>query len=79
MKKMCRKSHFEPVIKDNGAEIYCNKEDTRIDGPWSFGVRPARRNKEGDVARRNKELLALPSLDIAVDRGLIKLEELTKL
>jgi len=52
-KKHCSVSHFEFVIKNNGADEYCNKDDTRLDGPWSFGIRPARRDKKGDVARLN--------------------------
>ena len=47
------RAHFEPVKKDNGAAEYCNKEATRIAGPWTFGIRPARRDKAGDLARRN--------------------------
>ena len=54
LKKHCGVSHFEIVKINNGADEYCNKEDTRLDGPWSFGVRPARRNQKGDVARLNK-------------------------
>ncbi len=44
MKKVCSHSHFEPVKYNNGADDYCNKEATRLDGPWTFGIRPARRN-----------------------------------
>ncbi len=58
LKKHCPKAHFEPVLKDNGAAKYCNKEDTRLDGPWTFGVEPAQRNVKGDVARRNQALIA---------------------
>lgn len=56
LKKVCSKSHFEIVNKNNGADTYCNKEDTRVEGPWSFGVKPARRDVKGDVARLNKEI-----------------------
>jgi len=57
LKKHCGKSHFEPVKVNNGADDYCNKEDTRVEGPWTFGVKPARLNKAGDKKRRNAELL----------------------
>lgn len=40
----CRHSHFVLVKNDNGCQPYVNKEDTRVDGPWTFGIRPARRN-----------------------------------
>lgn len=43
------KAHFEPVKFDNGASDYCLKEATRLDGPWEFGIKPARRNIKGDV------------------------------
>jgi len=45
LKKFCKHSHFELVKKDNGAAEYCNKEATRLEGPWTFGVRPARLDK----------------------------------
>jgi len=47
------------VIINNGADVYCNKDETRLEGPWSFGVRPARKNKHGDTARRNRELMEM--------------------
>lgn len=48
MKKFCPKSHFEPVKVDNGAAPYCNKEETRVDGPWQFGEKPVKRNSKAD-------------------------------
>lgn len=61
LKKLCRKSHFEPVVVDNGAADYCNKVDTRIEGPWEFGTKPLRQNVKGECkearAVRNKMLL----------------------
>ena len=74
LKKLCSRSHFEPVFKDNGAAEYCNKEETRLAGPWTFGVRPARRNMEGDLARRNQELVSIGAVE-AVNRGLIRVQE----
>jgi len=40
LKKFCDKAHFEPVKVDNGIDAYCMKEETRLEGPWEFGVRP---------------------------------------
>jgi len=51
LKKLCGKSHFEPVEKDNGIDAYCMKEETRVDGPWEFGVRPVVRNSKTDWSR----------------------------
>lgn len=51
MKKICSRSHFEPVEHDNGIDAYCMKEDTRVEGPWEFGVRPVQRNSKTDWER----------------------------
>jgi len=48
LKKHCSKAHFEPVKVDNGAAAYCQKEDTRLDGPWEFGTKPVKRNSKED-------------------------------
>lgn len=58
LKKHDKISHFEPVKINNGADVYCNKQETRIDGPWTFGVKPAQLNKKGDKARHSMELYA---------------------
>lgn len=34
MKKFDSKVHWEPVKVNNGADAYCMKEDTRVEGPW---------------------------------------------
>lgn len=59
LRKHCDKSHYTTVKVNNGADDYCMKEDTRIEGPWSFGVKQARLNVKGDKARKNAELLAM--------------------
>ena len=46
LKKHCSIAHFEQVRLNNGADAYCMKEDTRIDGPWEFGVKPVKRNSK---------------------------------
>lgn len=74
LKKVCKKSHFEAVKANNGADEYCNKEETRIEGPWTFGIRPARLNKKGDLQRRNQEILGLGVVE-AVKRGIIPVEK----
>jgi len=77
LKKHCSQAHFEAVRKDNGAAEYCNKDDTRLEGPWTFGVRPARLDKKGDLARQNKDILEYGVIK-AVDMGLIRIENLKK-
>lgn len=34
--------HWEPT-KSKAAEDYCQKEDTRLDGPWTFGTKKLNR------------------------------------
>lgn len=46
--KVDSKLHLEPVLVNNGAHTYCMKEDTRVEGPWEFGVRPLQRNNKTD-------------------------------
>lgn len=40
MKKLCPKTHWEIVRFNKAAQLYVMKEDTRVDGPWEFGVKP---------------------------------------
>lgn len=70
MKKLDHEVHWEPVRRDNGAADYCMKEDTRVEGPEEFGVKPVRMNKKRDIKARNKEILALGPLE-ACRAGLI--------
>lgn len=78
LKKHCARSHFEIVRVNNGADDYCNKEETRLEGPWSFGVKPARLNKKGDKARKNKDLLEMGP-EKAVAEGLIDVRQYLQL
>jgi len=45
-----------------------------LEGPWTFGIRPARLNTKGDLARRNKELQDMGALT-ALDAGLISVKD----
>lgn len=51
IKKKDTRLHIEAVKINNGADDYCMKEDTRVDGPWTFGVRPVKRNSKTDWDR----------------------------
>lgn len=77
LKQHCKLAHFQGVKCNNGADEYCNKEDTRLDGPWSYGVRPARLNTKGDLKRRNLELLEMGP-EKAVEDGVISLANYPK-
>lgn len=48
LKKLHSKVHFTNVKHDNGADLYCMKEDSRIDGPYEFGDKPLKRNSKND-------------------------------
>lgn len=47
-KKLDKRLHIELVKRNNGADDYCLKEDTRIEGPWEHGKRPVRMNSKND-------------------------------
>lgn len=47
-KKTLPSAHCEPVVVDNGAAKYCMKEDTRVEGPWTYGTKPLQRNSKQD-------------------------------
>ncbi len=48
-KKHDKRLHCEKVTRTpQKAEIYCLKEETRIDGPWEYGTKPVRRDCKVD-------------------------------
>ena len=46
--KVNKRVHCEKVLVNNGADKYCMKEETRVDGPIEFGVKPVQVNKKVD-------------------------------
>lgn len=40
--------HIEYVNVNNGADTYCLKTESRIEGPWEFGERPVKVNDKTD-------------------------------
>lgn len=78
LKKICSKSHFTPVSRDNGASDYCLKEETRVAGPLELGIKPARKNVAGETAERNKRILEL-GVEECVAQGLVHMKEYLKL
>lgn len=59
MKKLCPLAHWEEAKDVQASAEYCQKEDTRVEGPWEFGVRPARRYVKGETKERNAALLEM--------------------
>jgi len=78
LKKHDGRAHFELVKRDNGASDYCLKEETRVEGPWEFGVKPARKNVKGETKERNAKILEL-GVEKCVEEGLIHIKEYLKL
>jgi hypothetical protein len=54
------------------------KEDTRVDGPWEFGLKPARCNVKGEKALKNKTILEL-GVEKCVELELISIKDYCKL
>lgn len=48
IKKVDNRLHIEVVKINNGAHDYCMKEDTRLEGPFEYGVKPLQRNNKKD-------------------------------
>jgi len=46
--KIEAKLHLEPVKINNGAHLYCMKDESRVEGPFEFGTRPVQRNNKTD-------------------------------
>lgn len=48
LKKLIPFAHIEAVKREQAAEAYCMKTETRIEGPFEFGIKPVRRNNKDD-------------------------------
>ncbi|AXH74450.1 MAG: helicase [Circoviridae sp.] len=58
MQKNFKGAHLDSIKDPVCSWSYCQKEETRVDGPWMFGDPPAPRlNKKGDRAAFNRALL----------------------
>lgn len=51
IKAQDKRLHIETVKVNNGADTYCMKEDTRVEGPYEFGTKPVKRNSKTDWER----------------------------
>lgn len=67
------KSHKEPCKDPLASVDYCTKADTRLDGPWEFGIRPTWNIKGQKLT--NSILLTTPLTQL-VDEERIKLTSL---
>lgn len=51
MKKVHCTAHWEVARNQSASHDYVMKEDTRVAGPWTYGVRPVQRASKTDWAR----------------------------
>lgn len=59
-KRLPKGAHIEVARNPVASWDYCGKEDTRVEGPITFGEAPKpRKNVKGDVAAFNKLALSL--------------------
>ena len=75
LKKHCPLSHFEKVKRDNGVFDYCQKTETRVAGPFEFGIKPVRVNNKLDLKERNEKIISLGA-KASVDEGLVRIESI---
>lgn len=66
LKRICPRAHFEKCRSDQASIDYCNKSDTRVEGPISFGEKPMHRNSKQDwdaiwEAAKRGDLDSIPS------------------
>lgn len=54
IKKRIPTAHFERCVDINQSIKYCQKDDSRIGGPWEFGVMP-----QGAVTRATVDYLRM--------------------
>ena len=46
--KHCKHTDYTAVKVDNGASVYCLKEDSRVEGPWEYGIKPVQPSRKTD-------------------------------
>ena len=56
MMRFCKISSYHPVKLDNCPK-YCEKDDTRVAGPWTFGEIPLRMNNKEDRKVRDQRIV----------------------
>lgn len=48
LKRVCSRMHIEKCRSEEKSIIYCQKEETRVEGPFEFGSKPIHRNNKSD-------------------------------
>ena len=78
LNKLLPGCHVELAKNAMASWNYCGKQDTRLQGPFEFGLPPASKAVKGDSAARNKLIIEYGSVR-AVEEGLIPIEKLKNL
>lgn len=65
--------HVEIAKNAMASWNYCQKEDTRLEGPLTHGIPPAARNVKGDTKARN-EMILEKGVEACVKDGDISIE-----
>lgn len=58
IKKADNRLHIEVVKVNNGAHTYCMKEETRLEGPFEYGIKPVQRNSKTDWEEVKEKAIA---------------------
>lgn len=73
LKKLCSKSHWEMRKgSHNQALEYCEKEDTRLAGPWKYGDDsdvPKGKGERTDIKRMAEAIFQNPDMDLTEEFG----------
>lgn len=65
--------HVDPAKNAIASWKYCQKEDTRLEGPLKHGIPPAAKNVKGDTKARN-EMILEKGVEACVRDGDISIE-----
>lgn len=71
------KPHIEASHDGYKNTQYCTKEESRLEGPWTDGPLPAKRNTAGETAAKNKQLIEMGVVQ-AVDEGHIPVRDIVR-
>lgn len=79
LKEFNKNIHWEPCADWAASIKYCQKEESRINGPWTYGTLPKTKEEQGAMGRereqeRWKEIRRLGA-DQALDAGLVAIEQ----
>lgn len=78
----CKSAHVEIARSPDAADEYCRKSETRVAGPWTYGVRDARKADWSEIAemcrlgKRSRDIYEVMPTAVLHDRAVEKLKSL---